>query len=79
MLFLGAEAQIFRLRIRATRHITHLNKGAYHVILTRRELVAGAAWAAPVIAASPTIPSYAASVAADCLSPHTRRTASRYR
>lgn len=34
--------------------------------LTRRKLVAGAAWAAPVVAASATIPSYAASVAADC-------------
>jgi len=37
--------------------------------LTRRKLVAGAAWAAPVVAASATIPSYAASVAAtnDCI------------
>ena len=34
--------------------------------LTRRKLVAGAAWAAPVVAASATIPSYAASVSADC-------------
>lgn len=37
--------------------------------LTRRRLVAGAAWAAPVVAASAAIPSYAASVAAtnDCI------------
>ena len=37
--------------------------------MTRRKLVAGAAWAAPVVAASATIPSYAASVAAtnDCI------------
>ena len=34
--------------------------------LTRRKLVAGVAWAAPVVAASATVPSYAASVAADC-------------
>ena len=48
----------------------HLNKGhTMSTSLTRRKLVAGAAWAAPVVAASATIPSYAASVAAtnDCI------------
>ncbi len=39
--------------------------------LTRRKLVAGAAWAAPV--SPPSTILYAASVAADCTrSPHTR-------